>query len=113
MTTISSLFAYVWLYIVLTVSSEGKITLWEAWVTFLFFPILLAFSYIADRFNARKLKKKRAINDLEQAPRSEQIKELTPDDFYYVLDVEKKESAKSKKQRLDTDGKEKPKVGSI
>ena len=42
-------FAYVWLIIILVVSSPDYVELWEAVVTFIFFPLLVIFAYIVDR----------------------------------------------------------------
>ena len=44
-----SIFAYVWLYIILAVSSYGVVEVWEGVLTFLFFPATVATAYIADR----------------------------------------------------------------
>lgn len=44
-----SIFAYVWLYFILSVSSEGVVDVWEAVLTFLFFPGTVVTAYIADR----------------------------------------------------------------
>ena len=48
-TAFFSIFAYVWLIIVLVASSPQIVELWEAVLTFLFFPILVILAYIADR----------------------------------------------------------------
>lgn len=48
-TMIWSVFAYIWLYIILTWSSRGKIEIWEGLLTFLFFPATVVTAYIADR----------------------------------------------------------------
>jgi len=53
-TTIASVFAYVWLFIVLEVWTKDEITPIEAWLTLSFFFILLIFAFIADRVHARK-----------------------------------------------------------
>ena len=53
-TAIWSIFAYVWLYIVLKVSSDEIIETWEAWVTFIFFFILIAMAFGADRYKSYK-----------------------------------------------------------
>ena len=45
----ASVFAYIWLLIILKISSEGVVDLWEAIVTFLFFPVLVIIAYMADR----------------------------------------------------------------
>lgn len=44
-----SIFAYVWLYIILCVSSPSVVEVWEAVLTFLFFPICVVQAWIADR----------------------------------------------------------------
>jgi len=44
-----SVFAYVWLYLILAVISRGEVEVWEAFLTFLFFPMTVATAYIADR----------------------------------------------------------------
>lgn len=44
-----SIFAYVWMLIVLSVSSPDEIEMWEAWVTLLFFPILVLIAYLQDK----------------------------------------------------------------
>lgn len=57
-TSISSLFAYVWMYITLKVWSEGEITIAEAVITFLFFFILIGSAFGADKCNEKAMKKK-------------------------------------------------------
>lgn len=44
-----SIFAYVWMYIILAVTSPKEVEIWEGVVTFLFFPATLITAYIADR----------------------------------------------------------------
>ncbi|KAL6424458.1 hypothetical protein ACFW04_009901 [Cataglyphis niger] len=44
-----SIFAYVWLYIILAVSSPGVLEIWEGLLTFAFFPATVLTAYIADR----------------------------------------------------------------
>ncbi|EDQ85030.1 uncharacterized protein MONBRDRAFT_29670 [Monosiga brevicollis MX1] len=48
-TAIFSIFAYIWLLIILIASSPDVIEIWEGVVTLLFFPILLGLSLMADR----------------------------------------------------------------
>ncbi|KAL3984793.1 sodium/calcium exchanger 1 [Acanthocheilonema viteae] len=43
-----SLFAYIWMYLILSVFSPGIIEIWEGFLTFLFFPITVLTAYIAD-----------------------------------------------------------------
>ncbi|XP_061693813.1 sodium/calcium exchanger 1b isoform X1 [Syngnathoides biaculeatus] len=44
-----SIFAYIWLYLILSVISPGVVQVWEALLTFFFFPICVVFAWIADR----------------------------------------------------------------
>ena len=48
-TAVSSVFAYVWLLIILIVSTPNVVDIWEALLTFLFFPLLVGFAYSADK----------------------------------------------------------------
>lgn len=48
-TAFFSVFAYVWLLIILQVTSPGVVDLWEALVTLLMFPLLVGVAYLADR----------------------------------------------------------------
>jgi solute carrier family 8 (sodium/calcium exchanger) len=44
-----SVFAYVWLYFILEWSSYGEVEVWEALLTFFFFPATVATAYVADK----------------------------------------------------------------
>ncbi|KAH8265604.1 hypothetical protein KR038_011605 [Drosophila bunnanda] len=44
-----SIFAYVWLWLILSVLTPGVILVWEAIVTLLFFPLTVLWAYIAER----------------------------------------------------------------
>lgn len=44
-----SIFAYIWLYLILAVISPGRVQVWEAMVTLLFFPACVVFAWIADK----------------------------------------------------------------
>ncbi|XP_067136415.1 sodium/calcium exchanger 3 isoform X2 [Centruroides vittatus] len=44
-----SVFAYIWLYLILTWSSYGVIEVWEGLLTLFFFPATVVTAYIADR----------------------------------------------------------------
>ena len=60
-TASTSVLAYVWLYIILTISSKDVVDVWEALLTLAFFPIMVGAAYIADRrlLFYRALRKKR------------------------------------------------------
>ncbi|XP_073322579.1 sodium/calcium exchanger 1a isoform X19 [Pagrus major] len=44
-----SIFAYIWLYLILAVSSPGVVQIWEGLLTLFFFPICVGLAYVADR----------------------------------------------------------------
>ncbi|XP_048338004.1 sodium/calcium exchanger 1 isoform X5 [Sphaerodactylus townsendi] len=44
-----SIFAYTWLYLILSVISPGIVEVWEGLLTFFFFPVCVVFAWIADR----------------------------------------------------------------
>lgn len=48
-TAVSSVFAYVWLIVILEGITPNVVDMWEGILTFLFFPILLGAAYMADR----------------------------------------------------------------
>jgi len=48
-TSIFSVFAYIWLYLILAKISYGVVDLWEAFITLLMFPFFVGLAYIADR----------------------------------------------------------------
>ncbi|XP_060559696.1 sodium/calcium exchanger 3-like isoform X3 [Ruditapes philippinarum] len=48
-TGFTCIFAYVWMAIVLMVSSPNRVEIWEGVVTLVFFPLLILISYLADR----------------------------------------------------------------
>jgi hypothetical protein len=47
-TSTISLFAYVWLFLVLEVISPELVTPAEAWLTLIYFVLLIVFAYAAD-----------------------------------------------------------------
>lgn len=53
-TAFFAIFAYVWLIIILLVNTANYVDLWEAILTFLFFPILVILAYIVDKDFCRK-----------------------------------------------------------
>ncbi|XP_035383186.1 sodium/calcium exchanger 2a isoform X2 [Electrophorus electricus] len=44
-----SIFAYIWLFLILSVFSPGVVQVWEALLTLLFFPVCVLMAWIADR----------------------------------------------------------------
>lgn len=58
-TSLSSMWAYIWLFLVLTVWTPEAISLSEAWWTLVFFFALIIFAYTADRVNSCFERKRR------------------------------------------------------
>ena len=52
-TGVFSIFAYVWLYLVLTTISPGEVEIWEAWLTLAFFPLVVVLAVSADKINEK------------------------------------------------------------
>lgn len=50
-TSIASLFAYIWMYLVLGVMSPNEVTTVEGWLTFVYFWLLILLAYGADKIN--------------------------------------------------------------
>jgi solute carrier family 8 (sodium/calcium exchanger) len=48
-TSAFSMFAYLWLYAVLELFTPDYVDLWEAILTFIFFPLMVAIAWWADR----------------------------------------------------------------
>lgn len=48
-TAFFAVFAYVWMFLVMSVISPNRMEVWEAALTLLFFPILVILAYIADK----------------------------------------------------------------
>ncbi|XKL68835.1 hypothetical protein PGB90_006604 [Kerria lacca] len=44
-----SIFAYIWLYLILAVISKGVVECWEGFLTFMFFPATVFTAYMADK----------------------------------------------------------------
>ena len=66
-TATCSLFAYVWLYIIVAVSSPNIVSVWEGLLTFAFFPLLVIIAWGADRkFNFYRYLRKRVRRQKRQ-----------------------------------------------
>lgn len=57
-----SVFAYVWLYLILAVLSPGVVEVWEGLLTFLFFPATVLSAYAADRRMYKYIRKGYRMN---------------------------------------------------
>ena len=67
-TTASSIFAYLWLVLILTQFSENIVTFWEALLTFLFFPVLVITAYLTDKGCFRRSRPRAAGTEDEEQP---------------------------------------------
>ena len=81
-TTVFSISAYVWLLVILLLSSPDIIEVWEAAVTFFAFPVLVLLAYYADKWKDDGWRRKHPF--LKHIPGSSQNSEL-PSAF--LLDV--------------------------
>ena len=74
-TSVASLFAYIWMYLVLQDCNMERdvVTMVEAWLTFAYFAILVVVAFAADRFNAYLEDQKKTQEDID---REEEEKEI-------------------------------------
>jgi len=91
-TTASSIFAYIWLVLILTRFTPGIVDLWEAVVTFAFFPVLVVTAYMTDKGCFRRAKQKTpgtVTEDQTEKPEANAetgfCKRLTPLDSVFTL----------------------------
>ena len=50
-TSIASLFAYIWMYLVLGIMTPNEVTMVEGWLTFVYFGVLILLAFGADKIN--------------------------------------------------------------
>lgn len=66
-----SIFAYIWLYMIIAVISVGVVEVWEAFLTFIFFPLTVITAYMVDtkiffgKFLEKKYKSTKLVRDEE------------------------------------------------
>lgn len=73
-TSLFSLFAYIWLYSCLVITTEGVVTIQEAWLTLIFFFILVGLAFMADRAFASYLDKQKTDTDKVKEAAEEDLK---------------------------------------
>ncbi|XP_069042500.1 sodium/calcium exchanger 2 [Lepisosteus oculatus] len=82
-----SIFAYIWLYLILEVISPSIVEVWEALVTLLFFPVCVLLAWIADkRLLFYKYVYKRYRADRRHGIVVEMEGELTPKGVEMIMD---------------------------
>lgn len=74
-TSISSLFAYMWLYLVIEgCGSYQEVTMLEAWATLVYFFILIIAAFAADKLNQYLEEQKKTKDDIENEAKEQEIK---------------------------------------
>jgi len=95
-TAFSSIFAYVWMYICL---SDQMITTVEAWLTFLFFFLLILMAWGADKWKSMQVEKERLLAGLG-ADDDKPVIEYQAIDIYRELIAEKNgQAAKNEEEK--------------
>ena len=74
-TSIMSVLAYVWLYIVLKAWTPEEVTIIEAVLTLVYFVVLVGLSYAADRYNASVQDSNKTAEDIEESDRKTEIQQ--------------------------------------
>lgn len=91
-TAFFAVFAYVWMFLVMSVISPNRMEVWEAALTLLFFPILVILAYIADKelcSNIGILRRKRRkveLNNLDLL-NEKVLKKHHPDLIEYMKEI--------------------------
>ena len=97
-----SIFAYVWLFIVLKVWSKDEIEIVEAVLTLLFFIILIVLAFVADKYNAYKKKKAAKKRALEAGESIEDDRKrratVNKDDYYRIVGLQKDKDLMERKR---------------
>lgn len=73
-TSIASIFAYIWLYLTLSSMTPGFVTVAEGWLTLVFFFLLIIFSYWADKVNQYIEENKQTAEEIEEKNRQDEKK---------------------------------------
>lgn len=73
-TSVFSIFAYLWLFTCLSLRSPGEVTVEEAWLTLIFFFILVGLAFAADRAFAKHLEKLKTEEDKLKEEKEEGLK---------------------------------------
>lgn len=75
-TSLFSLWAYIWLYLTLQEISKDYVDVWEAWLTLAFFFFLILFSFIADKLNEFMNEKKKTVEQREEEKKQTEIQNI-------------------------------------
>jgi len=74
-TSIMSILAYVWLYVVLKAWTPEEVTIIEAVLTLIYFVLLVTLSYAADRYNASLEDSNKTAEEIEETDRKTEIQQ--------------------------------------
>ena len=86
LTAVSSLYAYLWLLIVLLWISPNVIEPWEAVVTLLYFPALVLTAYATDNgWWMKKWKKSNSVGDENTVPKQDEPVRCTSENSFKLL----------------------------
>ncbi|XP_026296731.1 sodium/calcium exchanger 3 isoform X2 [Apis mellifera] len=107
-----SIFAYVWLYLILAVSSPGVLEVWEGILTFSFFPATVLTAYVADRrlliykylHKGYRMNKRGVIVQAEAGDSDGGVElEIKPqqDSFHNMMDADTPEAKEFEQTRRD------------
>lgn len=97
-TAIFSIFAYVWMFIVLKVWSPDVVEIAEAVLTLVFFILLVVLAFAADKYN--EIKKKRLAEENNEMPEKDGV---TRDEFYRIVGVKDGQSKRKHKKNPGND----------
>jgi hypothetical protein len=75
-TAISSTWAYVWFFLVLSVITPDEVTMFEAWLTIGFMVLLLIFAYSADRCTGSVVEKEEKDSEKLKQGKKKRLMEL-------------------------------------
>jgi solute carrier family 8 (sodium/calcium exchanger) len=92
-TAIFSIFAYIWMFIVLKVWSPDVVEIAEAILTLVFFILLVVLAFAADKYN--EIKKKKLAKENNQMAEKEG---LTRDEFYRIVGVRNSQAQPTSKR---------------
>ena len=73
-TSIASLFAYIWLYLVLGVMTPNEVTMVEGWLTLIYCAVLIILAYGADKLNAYFDQQSQTERDIEEQNAADDLK---------------------------------------
>ena len=95
-TAIFSIFAYVWMFIVLKIWTPNVVKIEEAILTLIFFILLVVLAFAADRYNS--IKKKKLAKENNESPEKDGI---TRDEFYRIVGVKNSKNKDNKNKQKE------------